>query len=195
MTLGEPMQTPKNDLNYLPNILSLVRIILVPLILWLLIQDLFVISAITISIVGLTDYFDGYLARKYNSETLVGFYLDAIADKILIITIYLILGIKLLLPTYLIILIVFREALVSGAYLLKFLLDLKFNLKPILISKINTFLQITLIVFVCLFTINQFYQLEAVMIVRNFLIAIVTITTIVSLLLYIIIWLKAVGSE
>ena len=182
-------------MNYLPNILSLVRIILVPLILWLLIQDLFVISAITISIVGLTDYFDGYLARKYNSESLVGFYLDAIADKVLIITIYLILGIKLLLPTYLIILIVFREALVSGAYLLKFLLDLKFNLKPILISKINTFLQITLIVFVCLFTINQFYQLEAVMIVRNFLIAIVTITTIVSLLLYIIIWLKAVGSE
>ena len=90
-------------MNYLPNTLSLIRIILVPLILWLLIQDLFVISAIIISIVGLTDYFDGYLARKYNSESLVGFYLDAIADKILIITIYLILGVKLLLPTYLII--------------------------------------------------------------------------------------------
>ena len=54
-------------MNYLPNTLSLVRIILVPLILWLLIQDLFVISAIIISIVGLTDYLDGYLARKYNS--------------------------------------------------------------------------------------------------------------------------------
>jgi cardiolipin synthase len=182
-------------MNYLPNTLSLVRIILVPLILWLLIQDLFVISAIIISIVGLTDYFDGYLARKYNSESLLGFYLDAIADKVLIITIYLILGIKLILPTHLIILIVFREVLISGAYLLKFILDLKFNFKPILISKINTFLQIALIVFVCLMTINQFNQYEAVMIARDFLIAIVTITTIVSLLLYIIIWLKAVGKE
>jgi cardiolipin synthase len=99
------------------------------------------------------------------------------------------------LPTHLIILIVFREVLISGAYLLKFILDLKFNFKPILISKINTFLQIALIVFVCLMTINQFNQYEAVMIARDFLIAIVTITTIVSLLLYIIIWLKAVGSK
>ena len=182
-------------MSYLPNILSLVRIILVPLILWLLIQDLYIISAIIITMVGLTDYFDGYLARKYNSESLVGFYLDAIADKVLIITIYLVLGIKLLLPTYLIILIIFREALVSGAYLLKFLLDLKFNLKPILISKINTFLQIALIVFVCLLTINQLNQFEEVIFVRDSLIAIVTITTIVSSLIYIIIWLKAVGSE
>ena len=182
-------------MSYLPNILSLVRIILVPLILWLLIQDLYIISAIIITMVGLTDYFDGYLARKYNSESLVGFYLDAIADKVLIITIYLVLGIKLLLPTYLIILIIFREALVSGAYLLKFLLDLKFNLKPILISKINTFLQIALIVFVCLLTINQLNQSEEIIFVRDSLIAIVTITTIVSSLIYIIIWLKAVGSE
>jgi cardiolipin synthase len=182
-------------MNYLPNILSLVRIILVPLILWLLIQNLFIISAVIITIVGFTDYFDGYLARKYNSESLLGFYLDAIADKVLIITIYLILGIKLILPTHLIILIVFREVLISGAYLLKFILDLKFNFKPILISKINTFLQIALIVFVCLMTINQFNQYEAAMIARDFLIAIVTITTIVSSLLYIIIWLKAVGKE
>ena len=182
-------------MNYLPNILSLVRIILVPLILWLLIQNLYIISAIIITIAGLTDYFDGYLARKYNSESLVGFYLDAIADKVLIITIYLILGIKLLLPAYLIILSVFREALVSGAYLFKFFLDLRFNLKPILISKINTFLQICLIVFVCLLTVNQFNQFEGAMFMKDSLIAIVTITTIVSLLIYIIIWLKVVGSE
>ena len=182
-------------MSYLPNILSLVRIILVPLILWLLIQDSYIISAIIITMVGLTDYFDGYLARKYNAESLVGFYLDAIADKVLIITIYIVLGIKLLLPTYLIILIIFREALVSGAYLLKFLLDLKFNLKPILISKINTFLQITLIVFVCFLTVNQLNQCEEAIFVRDSLIAIVTITTIVSSLIYIIIWLKAVDSE
>ena len=180
---------------HLPNILSLIRIILVPLILWLLIKDLFIISAITITIVGLTDFFDGYLARKYNSESLVGFYLDAIADKVLIITIYLILGIKLLLPLYLIILIIFREVLISGAYLFKLVVDLKLNLKPILISKINTFLQIILIVFVCLLTINQINQLEEAIFIRNFLIALVTITTIVSSIIYIIIWLKAVGGK
>jgi cardiolipin synthase len=180
---------------HLPNILSIIRIIIVPLILWLLIKDLFVISAIAIIIVGLTDFFDGYIARKYSSESLLGFYLDSIADKVLIITIYLILGIKSLLPLYLIILIVSREALISGAYLFKLALDLKFNLKPILISKINTFLQIILIVFVCLITTNQINQMGEAMFIKNFLIALVTITTIVSLLIYIIMWLKVVGNE
>jgi cardiolipin synthase len=180
---------------YLPNIFSLIRIILVPLILWLLINDLFIISAITIIIVGLTDFFDGYLARKYNAESLVGFYLDAIADKVLIITTYLILGIKLLLPLYLIILIISREALISGAYLFKLALDLKFNLRPILISKINTFLQIILIVFVCLLTTNQINQMGEAMFIINLLIVLVTITTIVSSLIYIIIWIKVVGNE
>ena len=180
---------------HLPNILSIIRIILVPVILWLLIKDLFILSAITISIAGLTDFFDGYLSRKYNSESLLGFYLDAIADKFMIITIYLILGIKLFLPLYLIILILFKEVLISGAYLFKLALDLKFNTKPILISKINTFLQIILVVFVCLLTINQINQLGEAMFIRNFLIALVTITTIVSSLIYITIWLKAVGSE
>ena len=182
-------------MKYLPNTLSLIRITLVPLILWLLIQDLFIISAFIITAVGLTDFFDGYLARKYSSESIVGFYLDAIADKALIVTIYLILGIKLLLPLYLIIIIVFREALISGAYLFKLALNLKFNMKPILISKINTLLQIILIVFVCLLTVNQINQLREVMLIRSFLIALVTITTIVSSLIYIIIWLRVVGNE
>ena len=182
-------------MKYLPNILSLIRIISVPLILWLLIQDLLIISAIIITAVGLTDFFDGYLARKHNSESLVGFYLDAIADKTLVITIYLILGIKLLLPIYLIIIIVFREGLITGAYLFKLALNLKFDLKPILISKINTFLQITLIVFICLLSINQINQFREVMFIRNFLITLVTMTTIVSSLIYIIMWLKAVGNE
>ena len=182
-------------MKYLPNTLSLIRITLVPLILWLLIQDLFIISAFIITAVGLTDFFDGYLARKYSSESIVGFYLDAIADKVLIVTIYLILGIKLLLPLYLIIIIVFREALISGAYLFKLALNLKFNMKPILISKINTLLQIILIVFVCLLTVNQINQLREVMLIRSFLIALVTITTIVSSLIYIIIWLRVVGNE
>ena len=182
-------------MKYLPNILSLLRITSVPVILWLLIQDLLIISAIIITIVGLTDFFDGYLARKYNSESLVGFYLDAIADKALIITIYLILGIKLLLPIYLIIIIVFREGLITGAYLLKIILNLKFDLKPILISKINTFLQIALIVFVCLLSIDQINRFREIMFIRNFLITLVTITTVVSSLIYIIMWLKAVGNE
>ena len=125
-----------------------------PLIMWLLLIDSFLEAAIIIIVVALTDFLDGFIARKYNSETVFGFYLDAIADKVLIVSIYLILGIKLLIPLYLIILIVFRELLISGSYLLGAILDFKTNLKPILVSKINTFLQILLTIFTCLFSIG-----------------------------------------
>ena len=166
-----------------------------PLIMWLLLIDSFLEAAIIIIIVGLTDFLDGFLARKYNSETVFGFYLDAIADKVLIVSIYLILGIKLLIPLYLIILIVFRELLISGSYLLGAVFDFKANLKPILVSKINTFLQILLTIITCLFTISKFKEVKEFIIISNSLIVVVTITTIVSSVIYIIMWLKAVNNK
>ena len=166
-----------------------------PLIIWLLIIDSFLEAAIIIIVVGLTDFLDGFIARKYNSETVFGFYLDAIADKVLIVSIYLILGIKLLIPLYLIILIVFRELLISGSYLLGAVLDFKANLKPILVSKINTFLQILLTIFTCLFAIGELREIKEFIIISTFLIVVVTITTIVSSVIYIIMWLKAVNNK
>ena len=166
-----------------------------PLIIWLLLIDSFLEAAIIIIVVGLTDFLDGFIARKYNSETVFGFYLDAIADKVLIVSIYLILGIKLLIPLYLIILIVFRELLISGSYLLGAVLDFKANLKPILISKINTFLQILLTILTCLITISEFKEVKEFIIISNSLIVVVTITTIVSSVIYIIMWLKAVNNK
>ncbi len=163
-----------------------------PFILWLLILDLFLISSIIIIFVGLTDFLDGYLARKYNFQSIVGLYLDAIADKIFIVTIYLILGVKLLLPSYLIILVIFREVLIFGSYLLNLSLNLKLNYRPILISKINTFFQISLTIFVCLFTLSQINEINGIVFLKESLIALVTVTTIVSSLIYIIIWSKAV---
>lgn len=162
---------------------------------WLLLIDSFLEAAIIIIVVGLTDFLDGFIARKYNSETVFGFYLDAIADKVLIVSIYLILGIKLLIPLYLIILIVFRELLISGSYLLGAVLDFKANFKPILVSKINTFLQILLTIITCLFTISEFKEVKEFIIISNSLIVVVTITTIVSSVIYIIMWLKAVNNK
>ncbi|MDC1366024.1 CDP-alcohol phosphatidyltransferase family protein [Pelagibacterales bacterium] len=182
-------------MKLIPNILSLTRILLVPLITWLLLIDSFLEAAIIIIVVGLTDFLDGFIARKYNSETVFGFYLDAIADKVLIVSIYLILGIKLLIPLYLIILIVFRELLISGSYLLGAVLDFKTILKPILVSKINTFLQILLTIITCLFTISEFNEVKEFIIISNSLIVVVTITTIVSSVIYIIMWLKAVNNK
>ena len=182
-------------MSLLPNILSLVRILFVPLILWLIISNLFFLSAIIITFVGITDFFDGYFARKYNSETKIGLYLDAVADKILIVSIYLILGLKLLIPLYLIMIIISRELLISGSYLFGFALNLEHNLRPIFISKINTFFQILLIIVVCLSSVVYLSDFYVINIIKISLIIIVALTTIVSSFRYIIVWSNAVNND
>ena len=53
-------------MSQVPNILSLVRMLFVPLILWLILSNYFLLSAVVVALVGLTDYLDGYIARRYN---------------------------------------------------------------------------------------------------------------------------------
>ena len=180
-------------MSQIPNILSLVRMLFIPFILWLILSNYFLLSAIVVSFVGLTDYLDGYIARKYSYESLIGFYLDSVADKMLVISIYLILGFKFLLPLNLIILIIFREVLILGSYLFGLALEIKHNIRPVFISKLNTFFLILLIILVCLCSVTQ-DELFIFNIIKNLLIAIVAFTTIASSLIYIIVWTKAVNN-
>ncbi len=177
-----------------PNILSIIRILSVPFILWLLILDRYLASALIVTIVGLTDFFDGYLARKYNAVSKIGFFLDAIADKSLVVTIYFVIGIKLMLPVYLVRLIIFREVLISCSYIFGLILGKKIDLNPIFISKINTFLQILLIVTVCLLAIDKFNILSFVNLFKPALIILVSITTISSSFLYMVMWFKKIDN-
>ena len=82
------------------NLLTLSRILLAPIIFLNLVFDNYLLCLIFFSIAGLTDYFDGYLARKYNSESQLGEILDPIADKILVIFIFI--GLSVTLNSYLI---------------------------------------------------------------------------------------------
>ena len=82
------------------NLLTLSRILLAPIIFLNLVFDNYLLCLIFFSIAGLTDYFDGYLARKYNSESQLGEILDPIADKILVIFIFI--GLSVTLDSYLI---------------------------------------------------------------------------------------------
>ena len=136
---------------------------------------------------------DGYIARRYNHESLVGFYLDSIADKMLVVSIYLILGFKFLLPLNLIMLIIFREILILGSYLFGLALSIRHNIRPIFVSKLNTCVQILLIIFVCLSSVFQ-NELIIINIIKNLFIVIVAFTTIASSLIYIIVWTKAVNN-
>jgi cardiolipin synthase (CMP-forming) len=87
---------------------------------------------------------DGYIAKRFDQRTEIGALLDPIADKALLVSIFVTLGLAGHLPTWLVILVVFRDALIVGGFLLGTLLGGDGRSRPLLISKVNTGLQILL---------------------------------------------------
>ena len=174
----------------LPNLLSILRIFLVPFILLFIVQELFLLSLILCCIAAFSDMADGFLARKLNNETNLGFYLDAIADKFFIFSLYSIIGLKMLLPIYIIFIVIFRDIFISGSYILSFLTGNKLELKPTIISKINTFMQMLLILFILLSLCEiNFYYFEYSSLITLFSYAVI-FTTVISFIIYINNWLR-----
>jgi cardiolipin synthase len=128
----------------IPNTLTLARIILVPLVVWLIITHQNLAAFVLFLMAGLSDAADGYLAKRYGWRTELGAYLDPIADKALLVSIYVTLGFAGHLPAWLVIAVVSRDILIVGAVLLSWMLSRPMSLHPILVSKANTFSQIVL---------------------------------------------------
>jgi cardiolipin synthase (CMP-forming) len=128
----------------IPNTLTLARIIAVPLLVWLIIDQEIFAAFMVFVLAGLSDAADGYLAKRYGWNTELGAYLDPIADKALLVTIYVTLGLAGHLPVWLVIAVVSRDILIVGAVLLAWMMSRPINVKPLLISKANTCSQIAL---------------------------------------------------
>lgn len=128
----------------IPNIISLGRLILVPVIVWLMVSGQMQLAFAAFVVAGLSDAADGYLAKRYKMETELGAYLDPLADKMLIVCIFVTLGIKGALPAWLVIGVVSRDVLIVGAILLSWLMDQPVKIRPMLVSKANTVAQIVL---------------------------------------------------
>jgi cardiolipin synthase len=128
----------------LPNIITIGRIIAVPLIVWLIITGRFMPAFTVFVIAGVSDAIDGFLAKRFGLATELGAYLDPIADKLLLVSIYVALGTQTILPAWLVILVVSRDVLIVGAVMLSWLLDRPVKMTPLMISKANTAAQIIL---------------------------------------------------
>jgi cardiolipin synthase len=128
----------------IPNTLTLGRILLVPLLVWLIIDQEMLAAFLVFLLAGLSDAADGYLAKRYGWHTELGAYLDPIADKALLVTIFVTLGLAGHLPVWLVIAVVSRDIFIVGAVVLAWMMSRPFTVKPLLISKVNTCLQITL---------------------------------------------------
>lgn len=129
-------------MHNIPNLISVVRLLLVPLTVWLIISGAYGWAFLTFMVAGISDGIDGYLARRFDWRTRLGSYLDPLADKALLVSVFVTLGFLRLVPAWLVILVVSRDALIVGAVLLSRLMDHPVRVRPLMVSKVNTVAQI-----------------------------------------------------
>ena len=177
-------------LRLLPNCISLLRIFAVPLTVYLLLSQQMTAAFWLIIVAGVSDGLDGYLAKRLNAVTLIGTYLDPLADKTMLIAVCLCLAHLGYLPCWIIALAILRDLLILGGVLLSNVLELELSVDPILISKLNTVLQIIMVAF-ALGREAMGWDLLQVM---SALVYLVAVTTIVSGTLYLARWTGALTS-
>jgi cardiolipin synthase (CMP-forming) len=134
----------------LPNFLSLLRIILVPVIVIFLIEGSYAKVLIVFVIAGLTDALDGALARLLNKQTKLGSFLDPLADKILLSTSFIALAIFSLIPSWLAVIVISRDFLILLGIAILSMMSVTYEIKPIFVSKVTTTLQIATVFFALL---------------------------------------------
>jgi len=132
----------------LPNLITIARILLVPLTVWLILSNAYGFAFLSFVVAGVSDGVDGYIARRYDLRTELGSYLDPVADKALLVSVYITLGFLSVFPAWLVILVVSRDLLIVGAFILSWLMDRPVKVRPSMVSKINTTGQIVLVVLV-----------------------------------------------
>ena len=170
----------------IPNLITLARILLVPVMVWAIASDAMQIAFLLFLAAGLSDAIDGFLAKRFGMATELGAYLDPLADKAMIVSIYVALGIAEALPRWLVILVVSRDIMIVSAIILSWLIDKRVKLKPLTVSKLNTVAQIVLALLVLA---SRGYNFDAEP-ALTILMALVAILTLLSVVFYVGEWVR-----
>jgi len=136
--------------SMLPNALSIIRIILTVPIVIALLKGQYLITILLFLLAGVTDALDGWIAKQFSFQSRLGSILDPVADKILLTCTFVSLYWVGILPLWLLLLICVRDVIIVAGALGYFLGEINGEndlLKPTLISKFNTVLQIALVLF------------------------------------------------
>jgi len=156
---------------YIPNLLTLARIGLVPWLVVLFHDHHYGWALAVFLIAGITDGLDGYIAKKYNAHTYLGSILDPLADKALLVTSYVMLSLLEIIPFWLMVVVVFRDILIVGGNLLMVVFFSTMEMRPLMISKLNTVLQIFYVLLV-LVTLSSGVNLSGLISFTGILVAI-----------------------
>ena len=128
----------------IPNLITLLRFLLVPAIVYAMLEGAMGWALAGFLIAGISDGVDGFVARHFDQRSELGTYLDPIADKLLLVSVFVVLGLMSELPLWLVIAAVSRDLLIVGGVVLSGLLGHPVEMKPLMVSKANTAVQIIL---------------------------------------------------
>jgi len=137
-----------------PNQLTLLRMIFVPFIVIHMVEGRYLWALVVFVIAGFSDGLDGLLARTLHQQTLLGQYLDPIADKLLLSTIFLVLSILRKIPWKFTVVVFSRDISILAASAVLFAIAGLRNFRPSIFGKANTVSQIAAVFFVLLFQIR-----------------------------------------
>lgn len=126
----------------IPNLLTIGRVFAVPLVVWLIASGEYLWAFWVFAVAAASDGVDGAIARAWNQRTELGAYLDPLADKALLVSIYVTLAIYGEIPRALVIAVVFRDLVIVGAVILTWLIERPLPIEPLKISKLNTLAQL-----------------------------------------------------
>jgi cardiolipin synthase len=173
----------------IPNLITLARILSVPVMVWAIVTGWMLAAFLLFLAAGVSDAIDGYLAKRFGMTSELGAYLDPLADKALIVSIYVTLGISGDMPRWLVILVVSRDIMIVGAVLLSWLVGKPLPMRPLLVSKLNTAAQI---LFAGLVLASLGLHFDAHWLV-DALMAAVTLLTLASVAAYVREWVRHMG--
>jgi len=126
----------------IPNIITLGRILAVPFIVWAIASNQMEIAFVIFILAGISDAVDGFLAKRFHMTSELGALLDPLADKALLVSIYMALGIWGAVPRWIVILVVSRDIMIVGAVIVSWLFGKPIPMKPLMVSKLNTVAQV-----------------------------------------------------
>ena len=170
--------------HQIPNLLTLARIAAVPVLILFLYEGRYGAALAVFVLAGITDGLDGWIAKRFKCVTRLGSILDPLADKILIVSTYVMLVLAGDLPFWLILLIGFRDLGIIAGVLVLNTLNGHVQMQPSLLSKVNTFLQISLVILVMVERIGLIVLGPAAEILLWF----VAVTTVASAIHYVYFW-------
>jgi len=161
----------------IPNILTLVRILLTPVFVILLLRDHFSMALLVFGIAGISDGLDGLIARYMSQRTTLGAYLDPAADKLLLTSSFVALAVLGVIPSWTTVIVITRDVIIVLGLAILMLTEKKYEVRPTLVSKCTTTVQILTV----LITLYDPVHLKLAMVYQIFLWGTALLTTLSGL--------------